>query len=104
MMLLVLGSAAAYCCQIPVYRYALEFWAIEPYTAVLFVPEDMKAEGEAAVKHLRETAEKAHANLRVRILASGDLAKVYPQLAESGKTNIMLAIEFTRSTVRRVPA
>jgi hypothetical protein len=55
------GEAAA--CNVPVFRYALERWQAEPYTATVFWRGPLTAEQKALVMQLSQTAEKDSANL-----------------------------------------
>ena len=55
--LLLLWSASALACSVPVFRYALERWRGDPYAAVLLYRETRPAFDEAADTYLKELQE-----------------------------------------------
>ncbi len=53
------GVGIANACDLPVFRWALENWAADPYEIIVYSEGPLDADGEALVDHLREsTTEK----------------------------------------------
>ncbi|MEX1098457.1 MAG: hypothetical protein WED34_20600 [Planctomycetales bacterium] len=50
---LLLGSAAAFACSVPVFRYALERWQADPYVLLVFHEGPLSAEQRALVEKFR---------------------------------------------------
>jgi hypothetical protein len=67
---------AAPACNVPVFRYALERWAADPYQIVLFRNGPLTAEKEALVRALEKRSQEGLANLTV---TSVDLAREMPE-------------------------
>jgi len=60
-----LGTTAAPACNVPVFRYALERWAADPYEAIVFQREPLSADQQAALDTLTKAAQSGRANLTV---------------------------------------
>ena len=79
---LLLLALPARACDVPVFRYALERWAPDPYQAIVFHPGTLVADDQVALDRLRVglADEKQHANI---VLLEVDLSMpVGPALQE----------------------
>lgn len=70
----LLAPQAAQACQIPLFRYALERWAAEPYEVVVFHQGPLGPDEKQLVERLRD-AEKSATNI---IVADADLSRPLP--------------------------
>ncbi len=76
--LMLIGATPASACTIPVFRYALERWALTPYEIMIFSKDALPAEAETFVKNLEE---KPTANLEVtRVAVDGKLTKAQARI------------------------
>ena len=82
--LALLTSAArqGFACSTPVFRYALERWAPEPYELVIFHKGELAPADQAIVDWLRKTAaaDEARPNLDLRLV---DLAQVQDEASQA---------------------
>ena len=64
---LTLMAARTYACSVPVFRYALERWPVDPYEVIVFHRGDLTAEQKAVVDSLSPDgmAGKIFANVAV---------------------------------------
>src|SRR5687767_4330208 len=74
----LLAPRAAQACQIPVFRYALERWAAEPYEVVVFHQGPLGPEEKQLVQRLRD-AEKSSTNVTV---TDADLSRPLPDSSQ----------------------
>jgi len=63
---LTLSAAPLGACTVPVFQYALDRWAAEPYRLAVLHAAPLSAEQQAAVNWLRENAARLDANCRIR--------------------------------------
>jgi hypothetical protein len=68
-LLAALHPAAAYACNVPVFRYALEKWRPDAYELIVFHDAPLSAAGTAAVEQIKKqsAAHGGHANLAVTV-------------------------------------
>lgn len=60
-----LWTVAASACNVPVFRYALEYWAADAYELVLFYREPLTPESQGLVETMEKTGQDGLANLVV---------------------------------------
>jgi hypothetical protein len=63
-----IGIGAAWACNVPVFRYALERWEADPYEVTILYKGDLTAEQQAIVTALQQAREESAANLEVRVV------------------------------------
>jgi hypothetical protein len=86
----LLAPRPARACQIPVFRYALERWAAEPYEVVVFHQGPLGPEEKQLVQRLHE-AEKSATNI---VVADADLSRPLPDsLQQLWKTQAERAVD-----------
>jgi hypothetical protein len=64
----LLGSAAAWACNVPVFRFALERWRPDPYRAVLFHRGPLSEADREILTPLEKLQEESHANLALQTI------------------------------------
>ena len=82
-------SAAA--CNVPVFRYALERWPVEPYTAIIVANDPLTADEKRAMEQLTNTSEDRPGALNLMVrqwtskqLAKSSFAKTVPESKKKG--------------------
>ena len=82
-------SAAA--CSVPVFRYALERWPVEPYTAIIIANDPLTADEQRAMEQLTNTSEDGAGALNLMVrqwtskqLATSAFAKTVPKSKKKG--------------------
>ena len=68
-------AAAAYACNVPVFRFALERWRPDPYQVVLFHKLPLDAATLELIRPLEEQQDKALANLALRTVDVSEFDK-----------------------------
>lgn len=64
--ILLSGVGAAWACNVPVFRYAIERWRPDPYRAVLFHRGPLSADDRERIQPLEDQQEEALANFSIR--------------------------------------
>lgn len=90
-LLLFLPAGGCYSCDVPVFKYALEFWEADPYDIYIFHKGMLGAEDEKSVTRLKDAARfdyrDININLNVRLVdLSGDVASQELNLWEEQDT------------------
>ena len=82
-------SAAA--CNVPVFRYALERWPVEPYTAIVIANDPLTPDEQRAMEQLTNTSEGGAGALNLMVrqwtskqLATSSFAKTVPESKKKG--------------------
>lgn len=70
---LFLGTLAAYACNVPVFRYALEHWRADPYRITLFHEGPLSEAQQTLIRPLEMQQERALANLTFRTVELSEL-------------------------------
>ncbi|MBY0523923.1 MAG: hypothetical protein K2R98_11025 [Gemmataceae bacterium] len=69
LLLLLVATAPAPACSVPVFRYALERWAPDTYEVIVFHRGELNEDGRKCVKELEKAGrEGGHANLEVTLV------------------------------------
>jgi hypothetical protein len=93
---------AAWACNVPVFRFALEKWRPDPYQAVLFHRGELAADQRAVVQPLADLVEQTRGNVALRLVdvnqlqAAGDEGKADADLfASLGEVSLpALAVQY----------
>jgi hypothetical protein len=93
---------AAWACNVPVFRFALEKWRPDPYQAVLFHRGELAADQRAVVQPLADLVEQTGGNVALRLVdvnqlqAAGDEGKADADLfASLGEVSLpALAVQY----------
>jgi hypothetical protein len=93
---------AAWACNVPVFRFALEKWRPDPYQVVLFYRGELAADQRAAVQPLADLEEQTRGNVALRLVdvsqleAAGDEGKADADLfASLGEVSLpALAVQY----------
>jgi hypothetical protein len=80
LLVLALAASAVFACSVPVFRYALEHWASDPFQVTVFHRGPLTDAQQALVRELRPEglAGRLHANLSVRTVDLTNQASDHP--------------------------
>lgn len=109
-----LTSTIVHACDIPVFRYALERWASDPYIISIVVDSGLNQEEQGILSWLQQQSVEGggHSNFTYQVVSASDIpAEAVPETlpgfllqypASDGTQGILLSGRFDRTTIGRV--